>query len=431
MSQRVFSTILTESVLPACADSVVGTINGVKEKYSLANRLIADTIDLSRFRANGREDPDRILDFVRRKRIELGAKNVGLVSLETDTYYDSFGQILELDYSSARDSWVKDFLDAPVTDRFSLYDPDDSVELYSFFFDSKIKSDAGELTGIIGTGISLDSFSLNIAGDKGRTRMFFAEPDGELRLPLDCRGSSFFEEYNLNSPTEDLGDESHYLTEKGGATLMLYIRFISEIERYLIIEHDITDSYKDLQRQSIITFAAGMVFSLLLVAINHILVFRAGRKLSIKGYTDSLTESYNRHFLEEYFGRRNCNQRQISLMTLDIDHFKEVNDNLGHMAGDLILKEVSRLAKSHIRDEDFIVRWGGDEFIIVVHTDIQRALDISERIRARIEQESSVTVTIGVTEMREHEDFTAALSRADEAMYRAKHEGRNKVHCAG
>jgi diguanylate cyclase (GGDEF)-like protein len=371
MSQRVFSTILTESVLPACADSVVGTINGVKEKYSLANRLIADTIDLSRFRTNGREDPDRILDFVRRKRIELGAKNVGLVSLETDTYYDSFGQILELDYSSARDSWVKDFLDAPVTDRFSLYDPDDSVELYSFFFDSKIKSDAGELTGIIGTGISLDSFSLNIAREKGRTRMLFAEPDGELRLPLDCRGSSFFEEYNLNSPTEDLGDESHYLTEKGGATLMLYIRFIPEIERYLIIEHDITDSYKDLQRQ-------------------------------------------------------------ISLMTLDIDHFKEVNDNLGHMAGDLILKEVSRLAKSHIRDEDFIVRWGGDEFIIiVVHTDIQRALDISERIRARIEQESSVTVTIGVAEMREHEDFTAALSRADEAMYRAKHEGRNKVHCAG
>lgn len=428
MSRRVFSANLTGSVLPACADTVVGKINGVKEKYSLANRLIADSVDLSRFRVNGREDADRILDFVRRKRIELGAKNVGLVFLETDTYYDSFGQILELDYSSDRDSWVQDFLDAPETDRFSLYDPDNSVELYSFFFDSKIVSDAGELSGIIGTGISLDSFSLNIAGEKRKTRMLFAEPDGELRLPLDYRGRSFFDEYNLDGPAESLGDGSHYLAEKGGSTLMLYIRFIPEIERYLIIEHDITDSYKDLQRQSIITFAAGMVFSLLLVTLNHILVSRAGRKLSIKGYTDSLTESYNRHFLEEYFGRSNRNQRQISLMTLDIDHFKEVNDNLGHLAGDFILKEVSRLAKNQIRDEDFIVRWGGDEFVIVVHTGIQRALDISERIRARIEQESSVTVTIGVVEMRDNEDFTTALSRADQAMYRAKHEGRNKVN---
>ncbi|WP_319416060.1 GGDEF domain-containing protein [Marispirochaeta aestuarii] len=258
--------------------------------------------------------------------------------------------------------------------------------------------------------------------------MLFAEPDGELRLPLDYRGRSFFDEYNLDGPAESLGDGSHYLAEKGGSTLMLYIRFIPEIERYLIIEHDITDSYKDLQRQSIITFAAGMVFSLLLVTLNHILVSRAGRKLSIKGYTDSLTESYNRHFLEEYFGRSNRNQRQISLMTLDIDHFKEVNDNLGHLAGDFILKEVSRLAKNQIRDEDFIVRWGGDEFVLVVHTGMQRALDISERIRARIEQESSVTVTIGVVEMRDNEDFTTALSRADQAMYRAKHEGRNKVN---
>ncbi|WP_319416061.1 hypothetical protein [Marispirochaeta aestuarii] len=138
MSRRVFSANLTGSVLPACADTVVGKINGVKEKYSLANRLIADSVDLSRFRVNGREDADRILDFVRRKRIELGAKNVGLVFLETDTYYDSFGQILELDYSSDRDSWVQDFLDVPETDRFSLYDPDNSVELYSFFSTARL-----------------------------------------------------------------------------------------------------------------------------------------------------------------------------------------------------------------------------------------------------------------------------------------------------
>ena len=427
MSRKILSTTLVDSVLPAHADSVEGIIQSVKKRYSLANRLIADSLDLSLLRLSDQENSAELILFLQEKTLELGAKNVGIVSLETDTYYDSLGQIYKLDYSSDRDKWVQEFLDSPEMDRYSLYDPDNNEELYSFFFDSKIVNAEGKVTAIFGTGIALNNFSFNTLTSTGKTRILFADREGTLRLPLYTRGTSFFDEYNLRDSSKGFTEQSLYLSEREDSTLMLYVRFIPEIDRYLIIEHNITEAYKDLQHQSFATLALGMVFSLILVMINHVLVSRAGKKLSIKGYTDPLTESYNRHFLDEYFERNIRDDQNISLLTLDIDHFKLVNDTQGHLAGDLILKTVSSITKSQIRGDDFIVRWGGDEFIIVVHAGLQRTLDISERIRLKIEQETTVTVTIGVTELTKFEDFTAALSRADDALYAAKHEGRNKV----
>ena len=163
------------------------------------------------------------------------------------------------------------------------------------------------------------------------------------------------------------------------------------------------------------------------------LVYLSDRKLSSRVYTDTLTKTYNRNFLEHLLAKelkvvreKNC---PVSLIALDIDHFKEINDTLGHIKGDAVLKNVAVVAKKIIRDKDCLIRWGGDEFIIIIYADIDHAVYISERIRRAVEKEAAVTITIGTTEFRENELFDMALSRADSLLYRGKSEGRNRVVC--
>ena len=153
--------------------------------------------------------------------------------------------------------------------------------------------------------------------------------------------------------------------------------------------------------------------------------------------TDRLTNAWNRRRFEEAIEgeihRFHRYGHPISLMLLDIDHFKRVNDNYGHQEGDRVLKQVADCIFTCIRKSDSLTRWGGEEFIVLMpNTGLSYASMIAERIRTHIAAQSfatvgNVTVSIGVAEFHlnsSHEDW---LDRADRAMYTAKREGRNRV----
>jgi diguanylate cyclase len=156
---------------------------------------------------------------------------------------------------------------------------------------------------------------------------------------------------------------------------------------------------------------------------------------------DELTQINNRRAydlqIKESLKNFHRNGRQFSLILIDIDHFKRVNDNYGHKVGDSCLKEVAQLVKSCVRKIDFLARYGGEELIIIL--DGSNALDarnVAEKIRGRIEkarfhfqnESISVTISAGVTEVVPSDgDPDFPFSRVDEALYRAKEQGRNKV----
>jgi len=155
---------------------------------------------------------------------------------------------------------------------------------------------------------------------------------------------------------------------------------------------------------------------------------------------DELTGLYNRrHVMELLDYEKNRSSRGGSifcLAMLDIDHFKNVNDNYGHQAGDAVLREVATLMKNTLRNAEFCGRYGGEEFLIVLtQTDIKGALICVERVRTNIENarfpdigaDFKITVSIGLSEYQIREDVEKIISRADEALYRAKKHGRNRV----
>lgn len=157
------------------------------------------------------------------------------------------------------------------------------------------------------------------------------------------------------------------------------------------------------------------------------------RRLSI---TDDLTGLYNhRHFfktLEAELVRRGRQKTSLSLMMVDLDNFKNYNDRYGHLEGDKVLRIVGEIVKHSIRHNvDSGYRYGGDEFaVLLIGAPMDRARTIAERIRSSIEQTEfqNITVSIGLSEYRDHFDLEGFVKSADDVLYTAKHSGGNRVH---
>lgn len=160
--------------------------------------------------------------------------------------------------------------------------------------------------------------------------------------------------------------------------------------------------------------------------------------------TDGLTGILNRQYLDKRLESEAQRAKRyghlLSVIMLDIDHFKEVNDNFGHQMGDKVLKMIAKSIKETIRANDFVGRYGGEEFFVVcVETAMDEATRVAERIRAAIEQLQAkdekrlpvkVTASFGVAQYNESETLDSLLTRVDNVLYKAKNEGRNRVRVA-
>jgi diguanylate cyclase (GGDEF)-like protein len=152
---------------------------------------------------------------------------------------------------------------------------------------------------------------------------------------------------------------------------------------------------------------------------------------------DTLTKIYNRHSFEVHFERELLRVkrygRPLCVALFDIDHFKRFNDTFGHLVGDelliLITQEIGRM----IRSTDFFARWGGEEFVLLLsETDATQAHAILEEILLKIANTThpiagTVTVSSGMTCVKEKDDAKTVFNRCDEALYRAKNNGRNRI----
>ena len=164
------------------------------------------------------------------------------------------------------------------------------------------------------------------------------------------------------------------------------------------------------------------------------------RDMARRADTDALTGILNRFGFNDAFSREFSRARRyrqpLSMVLVDIDHFKDVNDRFGHPAGDKVLAGVARLLEANVRESDTLARWGGEEFAILAPmTDAAGSAQLAEKIRGLMEVShlgpvGAVTASFGITEMRPEDSQEAMLHRVDQALYCAKESGRNRVMCA-
>lgn len=173
-----------------------------------------------------------------------------------------------------------------------------------------------------------------------------------------------------------------------------------------------------------------------LETINRVLEIQA-EVLSNKIQLDPLTGALNREglrdFLLQQWHGEVANSAEMSVLFVDLDHFKRINDGHGHAVGDEVLRQFARLVQSEIRSSDALVRWGGEEFLVVCpNTQLTQAAKLAEKLRACVGNAAwpnaiTVTCSCGVATRGGDEEFSSLIERADAALYQAKENGRNRV----
>ncbi len=193
--------------------------------------------------------------------------------------------------------------------------------------------------------------------------------------------------------------------------------------------------YKQLKTCILITIVLWLMGGLILR--DYLKIMKQKKELEKISTTDYLTGLYNRHklndILKSEFHRANRIKSPFGVILLDIDFFKNINDTYGHNVGDSVLKEISNLLKQNIRVSDTLGRWGGEEFLIIVpQGDKQKEQILAKKLRLSIEKYSFITVknitaSFGVATYQEGDNIDSLIKRADDALYKAKENGRNKV----
>ncbi|MBN1411411.1 MAG: diguanylate cyclase [Spirochaetales bacterium] len=171
--------------------------------------------------------------------------------------------------------------------------------------------------------------------------------------------------------------------------------------------------------------------------IANILLEKKNVKLAKISITDTLTGLYNRHKIEHELEiehkRATRHNRPFSIIIMDIDHFKEINDTFGHQAGDAVLRKISSLLDENLRKTDLCGRWGGEEFLILCpETNLNGSKELAEKIRQiinnyKFDVEKTLSISAGCSELSKGENTNDLIRRADQNLYKAKKTGRNKT----
>lgn len=229
-----------------------------------------------------------------------------------------------------------------------------------------------------------------------------------------------------------------------GRKRLFGISKMENIPIVVIVGFDKEDTLRGWRRRSmqlVIGYAALFALSMI-VFWSFISIFKQRDEMTRLATTDPLTEILNRRALinaaERVFSRQSRYQNPLSVLMIDIDRFKNINDTLGHPTGDKVIRCVAEIITSNVRPQDIAGRVGGEEFVVLLpETDLQEAIVIAERLRLTVQNASVLdeggetvkfTISIGVTTNgSEDKSFEQLLGRADKGLYAAKENGRNMV----
>lgn len=447
VSKGALRTTVLENELPLSSNNIYSQIQADLLRPIFISDLMAQSTFVRDWVIEGERDPARMTHYLDTIRSRYGAFTSYFISAKTHKYYHFQGISRTLSEENPEDNWF--FHARDLTDPYEVnidYNYQQKRSL-TVFINYRVLDYDGNFIGVTGVGLGLDSVARLVKSyqENFRRNVYFVDQEGLVRVHAEgsMAGKTNIRDIpGLSTIADEVlaSERGSYTYAISDDTVLLTTRYIPELKWYLFIELPESQALAEMRAGFLRNLTIAPLAILITIVLIGYTINIFQRRLEDMAVTDKLTGLGNRQAfdmaLDHAIKRYRRDRVPFSLIILDIDHFKRINDTLGHLAGDAAIKRVGEIARAAVRESDIVCRWGGEEFAVLANNcTSQQGVEMCEKIRAAIKSETQLTerpddrltASAGVTDAREDDTPNDLLARADKALYQAKDLGRDRI----
>ncbi|SHO42772.1 sensor domain-containing diguanylate cyclase [Desulfopila aestuarii] len=447
---------IVQNDLPLTMNNIYSDLSSELTRPILVGSSMAADTFLKDWVMDGEQDEMRVRKYLEEIKEKYNFFSAFFISAHSLRYYHFKGVHKIISPANSHDAWFYRFISSDKDYDLDVDTDEASTNVLTVFINYRVEDQDGRLLGVTGVGLKMESVAELVGQYKERygRNVFLADRNGLIQVHQD---TSLIERVTIAELTgqsmvaekmlEITDEPESFEYQQGGDAILVNVRYIENLKWLLFVEQNETETLREAKMNFLRAVLIGLFTSAIVVVITLITINRYQRLLEKLAVSDELTGCANRRKLEEEYDRfvyrGNRSGRPFSLILMDLDGFKEVNDTLGHLEGDEVLKTIAGLMVKVTRPTDVLARWGGDEFALLTESSQDDTLMMAERIRCVVadtpwnekrnikhDPRGDISVSLGVAVFRERETFSELLQRADLALYRCKQLGGNRVEVA-
>ncbi|MGE4424669.1 MAG: diguanylate cyclase [Pseudodesulfovibrio sp.] len=427
---------LLNSSLPLTGKNIYSEVHADMLRPILVSTSMANDAFLKNWIKSGETDLGAITRYLSDLRDKYGFLTTFFVSATSDNYYTQNGILKKIGPRDPHDVWYFAFVRKNVEYALDVDTNESEGGQLTIFVNFRVEDGNGRLLGVAGVGVNIDRVTglLEKARHDYHREVYLVDRDGLVQVHRD---KSRIERYYITKAggIRDVAqailvprdDSRSFQYDWDGEHYLLSTRYIPELKWFLIVEQSESSALASARNNLVRTVIIGLLASILIIVLCSITINHYQGRLERLAKTDPLTGAANRRALEEAFEQFSYKAerygRLFSAVIIDLNKFKAINDEYGHLAGDNVLKEVVATTRRIIRPTDVLARWGGDEFLILMDGGIEEAGALAERVGCALADEEldiRVTFSHGLARFEKGDTLESMTHRADQAMYRSK-----------
>jgi diguanylate cyclase (GGDEF)-like protein len=440
---------IISSSLPLLSENIY---SGIQKELSLPitiSSAIARDSFLIDWVTNGEVEIDKIVQYLDKIKDAYNFVSTFFISEKTGNYYHYEGILKQLSPGDSHDEWYYKFISSGKSYDLDVDTDEASENVLTIFINYRLEDFDGNFLGVAGVGIRLENIAdaLIQKQEKYNRHIYLIDENGIIQVHSDKAKIEQISIFDLPgiadiaailmNKDKVLVDENYVLDQN---TYLVSSRYIPEMDWYIIVEQGEDKALSFARNNLLLTILIGLVTTISLIILSSITIGKFQKNMEMIASTDILTNIANRREFETQYLKAQYRAKRynipFTLIIIDIDNFKSINDKQGHLVGDNVLKGFCSMVEKMKRPDDLFARWGGDEFILLLEAKLEEAVVLAERlrhsassdeIRKVINLKGNITISIGVTRYKNEESILEIMSRADEALYDSKEGGKNRV----
>lgn len=449
----VFVALLTQNVIKELTIRDIQNVTRLTQTniYADLNQELMEPVNTSIIMAQntllfGFMDQDtpeteaKIANYLTAVQKATGYESAFIIPHSTLNYYHPGGTDAKVDLNSEDAFWYTARIHAK--DAYALVVNTEQLDDYALtvYVDANINDKNGKFLGIAGVGKRITHLQDLLTNylDKQGVEAYLTDNQGLVLVHQDSQNikkTSFYDLEGLKSENIDIQISKSKPLEKLINNQFYIIQYIPMLDWFLVVKKSSSDLTGLLNQYSIKVTAALIVGAIIILLVTNYVISRYKKQIIQLSNIDHLTDIPNRTIFEIVLhdAIKNSYNQVFCLALFDLDNLKAINDNFGHDKGDDILQHIAQIAKETFGSPHCVSRIGGDEFGLILYMPLKESEERLELFQSAIENHEvlkciKTTVSIGMTKCESDDTKSSIFKRADEALYRSKNAGKNKIH---